>query len=121
MSLEVPDYSPIFLKYYNNLNEAIINYVKGNLEGVPENMAFKINPDEPEHYRFYKIEKIFCGYDFAKYLPEMDAARRKLENEVVGDNEDEAFDSGFYGDCDEEWNSAITQHIDELADSGKLW
>lgn len=121
MSLEVPDYSPIFDKFQKELDIAIINYVKGTLEGVDEYMAFKNDPKMNDSDREYSIQKLFCSSYFATFLPEMDDERRKLEDEVVGDDEDEAYDSGFFGECDEQWDGYITSAIDTLIEEGKLW
>ena len=83
MSLEVPDYSPIFEKFQKELDTAIINYVKGTLEGVDVYSVFKNDPEMSDFDREYSIQRLFCSGDFATFLPEMDDERRKLENEVV--------------------------------------
>ena len=121
MSLEVPDYSPIFEKFQKELDTAIINYVNGTLEGVHVNDAFKNDPKMDDFDRAYSIQKLFCSSDFATFLPEMDDERRKLEDEVVGEDVDEAYDSGFFGECDEEWDGYITAAIDTLIEERKLW
>ena len=121
MSLEVPDYSPIFEKFQKELDTSIINYVNGTLEGVDVYSVFKNDPEMSDFDREYSIQKLFSSGDFATFLPEMDDERRKLENEVVGDDEDEAYDSGFFGECDEEWDGYISGAIDTLIENGKLW
>ena len=40
--------------------------------------------------------------------------RIALENDEVGDDEDEAWDSGFWGDCDEAWDSYMNHVVHEI-------
>jgi len=113
--MEVPDYSPIFEKYQKDLETAIISYVNGTLKGVSDHMAFKVNDNDP----VYSIENFFRS-ELDSILPEMDNERRSFEDEIVGDDEDEAYDSGFFGECDEEWDGCISAVIYELIEDGKL-
>ena len=134
--LEVPDYSKIFDKYYDVLKDKIIRYAKKyetlkerrargeldhpescviNLDNVSHNIApfiirGKILPD-----KYSAAEDFFCS-ELSDILPKMYSERIALENDEVGDDEDEAWDSGFWGDCDEAWDSYMNQIIYDIVE-----
>lgn len=116
MSLEVPDYSPIFAKYEKELETSIINYVKGTLKLKYQHDAFLVNHTRP----ITSIERFFIGNGLEEILPEMVNERRKLEDEIVGDDEDEAYDSGFWGECDEEWDGYVSHIIYMMIEEKKI-
>ncbi len=117
--LEVPDYSKIFDKYYDVLKDKIIRYAKGNLEGVPKFFTEKYNHDDPNCNIEESIQD-FLGSELRDILPKMHSERIELENEEVGDDEDEAWECGFWGDCDEEWGYLMNDIISNIVETEKL-
>ena len=117
--LEVPDYSKIFDKYYDVLRDKIISYAKGNLEGVPNFFTERYNHNDPNCNIQASIED-FIGSELRDILPEMHSERIKLENEEVGDDEDEAWECGFWGDCDEVWDSLMNDIIHTIIEEEQL-
>ena len=119
IKLDVPDYSEIFNKYYEDLEEAIIKYVKGNLKGVPKEYTERYNHNNP-NCNIEESVQTFFDLELETILPEMHKEKLAIENEEVGDNEDQAIDSGFYGDCDVEWDYNMNDIISNIMESNKL-
>ena len=129
--LEVPDYSKIFDKYYDVLKDKIIRYAK-KYETLKERRALgELDPESSvinldnvsqnvrevhwERGLLDSAEDFFCS-ELSDILPKMHSERIALENDEVGDDEDEAWDSGFWGDCDEAWDSYMNQIIYDIVE-----
>ena len=116
--LEVPDYSKIFDKYYDVLRDKIIRYAKGNLEGVSKHFTEKYNHDDPNCDIEESIQDFMAN--ISNIPPKMHSERTALEDDEVGDDEEEAWECGFWGDCDEEWDYLMNDLIHKIVEEEKL-